>query len=165
MKLPPFSSFPVLSGDRVSLRQIRSEDLETLLEISYYDGVQASSLEQAAIMQNKINEDYAAGDSIHWGIVDIHTKGLVGTCGYYRGFEKGEGELGCILLSEYRGRGHMTTALSLAIDFGFSTIGLQRIRAITKSKNRKAVKLMERLKFCPVTVLEHGDVEYVLDPK
>lgn len=165
MKLPPYKSFPELSGERVSLRQIQPEDLVALLEISYYDAVQATSLDKASIMQNRINEDYAAGDSIHWGIVDNLTKKLVGTCGYYRGFKKGEGELGCILLSKYRGQGHMTAALTLAIDFGFSTIGLQRIRAITNRKNLKAMKLLERLHFVAVKELENGDEEFVFESK
>ncbi|MBW8361321.1 MAG: GNAT family N-acetyltransferase [Kaistella sp.] len=47
---------------------------------------------------------------------------MVGTCGFYRGFANEEGELGCILLSRYRGQGFMTGALRAAIDFGLHHI-------------------------------------------
>ena len=147
IKVPPYSNFPSISNDKVSLRQILSSDIKDLIEISFYDSVQAKTLEQAVEMNSKINMDYNKGDSIHWGIVDNQSGKIVGTCGYYRGFDKDEGELGCVLLPQYRGYGFMTSAMSLAIDFGLNNIKLKRIWAITDRQNEKAIKLLERLDF------------------
>jgi ribosomal-protein-alanine N-acetyltransferase len=61
------------------------------------------------------------------GIADNLTNKIIGTCGYYRGFEKGAGELGCVLLPQHRGQGYMTSALLLAIEFGLNTIGVKCI--------------------------------------
>jgi ribosomal-protein-alanine N-acetyltransferase len=162
MKLPPYPIFPTLLGDTISLRQIVPEDLGDLIEISFYDAIQATSLEQAAEMQTKINLDYTNGNSIHWGIADNKTNEIIGTCGYYRGFDKGTGELGCVLLPKYRGQGFMTSAMQLAINFGLKHIGLQRIWAATTKENEKAIQLLEHLNFKKIADLEENEIEYEL---
>lgn len=162
MNLPPYDKFPSISDDRILLRAIRYSDLKYLIEISFYNAIQARTLKEAAEMQTKINEDYSNGNSIHWGIVDKSTNKIVGTCGYYRGLDEGEGELGCVLLPQFRGQGFMTAALLLAIKFGLNTIGLSRIWAITTKQNVKAIKLIEKLKFIKVADLDGNEVEYEL---
>ncbi|MNG02916.1 Spermidine N(1)-acetyltransferase [compost metagenome] len=160
MKLPPYDIFPIISGDKISLRQILNADIEDLIEISFYDSVQATTLQQATEMQAKINQDYVEGNSIHWGIADNVTNKIIGTCGYYRGFDHGKGELGCVLLPQYRGQGFMTSAMLLAINFGINTIGLQRVWAVTTKQNEKAIKLLEHLNFIKIADLDDNEIEY-----
>ncbi len=162
MILPPYEQHPTISNQTITLREIRATDVKELIEISFYDAVQATSVEQAAEMQEKINLDYINGNSIHWGIVDNKTNSIVGTCGYYRGLDKGEGELGCVLLSKYRGKGYMSAALLLAIEFGLQTIGLRRIWAATTTDNHKAIRLFENIGFVKIGYLNEGEVEYEL---
>ncbi len=162
MKLPPYDIFPGISGDRVSLRQVQNSDIKDLIEISFYDSVQASTLQHAIEMQAKINADYLAGNSIHWVIVDNTTNAIVGTCGYYRGLDKGAGELGCVLLPKFRGQGYMTPAIQLAIDFGIHSMGLERIWAITTKQNTKAIELLKRLNFIKIVDLQDDEIEYEL---
>ena len=159
---PPYVNFPCLFNDKISLRQIRESDIKDIIEISFYDAIQATTIQQASEMNLKINKDYEDGNSIHWGIVDNQTNKIVGTCGYYRGLDKGEGELGCVLLPQYRGHGFMTSAMLLAIEFGLNNIGLNRIWAITSQENKKAIKLLERLEFIKIKDLEDNDLEYEL---
>lgn len=161
MKLFQHDYFPHVTGDRVSLRQIQDIDLDDLIEISFYDAIQAETVQQAAEMQARINQDYLDGNSIHWGIEDQVTHKIVGTCGYYRGLDKGEGELGCVLLPHYYGKGYMTDGMSLAIDFGLNTLGLKRIWAATSPQNAPARKLLERLHFVQTTEAD-DEIEYEL---
>jgi RimJ/RimL family protein N-acetyltransferase len=162
MNLPPYKNFPTISGENISLRQIMPADIESLIEISCYDAIKATSLIQAIEMQAKIDKDYDAGNSIHWGIADSRTNDLVGTCGYYRGLDKGHGELGCILLPQYRGKGFMTSAMELAIGFGIHNIGLKRVWAITTKQNDNAIKLLTRLNFVKVADLQDDEIEFEL---
>lgn len=162
MKLPPYDNFPTIADDKIILREIVTSDLSDLIEISFYDGVQAKTLEQSMAMHSKIKNDYIDGNSIHWGIVDNLANKIVGTCGYYRGLEKEEGELGCVLLPQYRKNGYMTSAMLLAIDFGLNTIGLKRIWAITSKDNTGAIRLFERLNFIKIADLGGNEVEYEL---
>lgn len=162
MNLPPYHNFPSISGDKISLRQILPSDIQDLIEISFYDAVQATTLQQATEMQSKINQDYTDGNSIHWGIADNKTNTIVGTCGYYRGFDNQTGELGCVLLPQFRGKGHMTAAMQLAIDFGLKNIGIKQVRAITTIQNGNAIKLLARLNFVKISDLPDDEIEYEL---
>lgn len=160
MKLPPYTHFPNIQGDRISLRHIEYADLNELIAISFYDSIQATTLQEAEEMQARINGDYENGNSIHWGIADNQTNKLVGTCGFYRGFDEGAGELGCVLLQAFRGQGYMSAALQLAINFGFNNIGLKRIWAGTSIRNEKAQKLLERLNFTKAGAIVNGEIVY-----
>ena len=162
MRLPPFDKFPSVSDDKILLRQIQFSDINDIIEISFYDSIQATTLTQAIEMQTKINVDYSNGNSIHWGIADKLTNKIIGTCGYYRGLDKGEGELGCVLLPQYRGQGFMTSAMLLAIEFGLNNVGLKRIWAITTIQNEKAIKLIDKLNFIKIADLDDNEVEYEL---
>lgn len=162
MNLPPFNIPPLISDDKIRLRQIIASDMNDLVEISYYDAKQVLNVAQAIEMQEKIDMDYDEGNSIHWGIEDISTNKIVGTCGFYRGFNKGEGELGCVLLPQFRGQGFMTNAMRLAIGFGLNKMGLKRIWAVTNKQNNQAIKLLERLNFIKLTELPDDEIEYEL---
>lgn len=160
MNLPPYADFPNILGNKILLRQVLRSDLKDMIDISFYDGKKAKTLEDANMMLDKIDKDYFEGNSIHWGISDISTNKLVGTCGYYRGFDNGEGELGCILLPHFRGQGFMLEAMKLAIDFGFRNIGLKRIWAITSKQNFKSINLLNRLNFIQVKDLRNDEIEF-----
>jgi len=162
LSLPPYDVFPTLFGDKIMLIQIQLSDINDLIEISYYDAVKALTLDQAIVMQDKINADYLQGNSIHWGIAEVVSNKIVGTCGYYRGLDQGEGELGCVLLPEFRGQGLMMAAMQLAIDFGIHHIGLKRIWAITTTDNHNARKLFDRLGFIKVKESPDGEITYEL---
>jgi ribosomal-protein-alanine N-acetyltransferase len=165
MKLPPYNTFPIIVGNKTTLRQIEKTDIKDIIEISYYNAIQATTVQNATEMQAKINKDYFDGNSIHWGIADNKTDKIVGTCGYYRGFKDEAGELGCVLVAQYRGQGYMTTAMQLAIDFGRNTMGLKRIWAVTSQNNTQAIKLLERLNFIKTAELIDNEVEYELKLK
>jgi ribosomal-protein-alanine N-acetyltransferase len=162
LNLPPYNNFPTITGDKILLRQILLSDIPEIVEISFYNAKPATTTEQAIEMLEKINSDYNNGHTIHWGIFDVATNKIVGTCGYYRGFEHRTGELGCILLPLFRGMGYMTEALKSAISFGVNVIKLDRIIAVTTKQNSRAVKLLERLEFKKSADLQNDEVEYVL---
>ena len=162
MNLPPYTTFPNLSDDNILLREIQYSDIKDIVEISRYDAIPAKNVEDAAVMQEKINQSYKDGNSIHWGIIGKATNNIVGTCGYYRGLAEGAGELGCILLPQFKGQGFMTAAIQLAIRFGLNDIGLKRIFAITTRQNDKAIRLLERLGFVKIADLEDDEIEYEL---
>lgn len=145
--LPIYPNFPFLSGKNVLLRQVLAMDISQLKEISYYDGKRAKTIKEAFEMQRRINQDYENKETYHWAILDKNTGDVVGTCGFYRGFAENTGELGCILKAKFRGQGYMTTSLTAVINFGFKTLKLQKIIAITTKSNTKAIQLLTRLNF------------------
>lgn len=160
MKLPPYAVFPEIAADQIVLRQVLPGDMKDIFSIQFYDGVAAKDEAAAIAMQRQIDNDYNQGNSVHWGIADLKSDKLMGTLGYYRGFERGVGELGCVLMEEYRGKGIMTAAMQLAIDFGINYMNLNKITAITSRQNSKAAQLLERLGFVATAVKEEDMLEY-----
>ena len=85
----------------------------------------------------------------------------MGTVGYYRGFKNGTGELGCVLKPEFQGKGLMTEAMKLAIEFGINEMKLRKIGATTSRENKPAIQLLKRLSFVKAKDLDDDGVEYV----
>lgn len=160
MNLPPYDKFPKINSETLILREIQNDDIKDIVDISFYNALPASTVEEAKEMQERINQDYQKNSSIHWGIADKLTNQIVGTLGYYRGFDNGIGELGCVLKHEFYGKGFMTTAMKLAIEFGFNDIGLKKVIAITYKNNSNAIKLFNRVGFIKTRDLEDNEVEY-----
>jgi [ribosomal protein S5]-alanine N-acetyltransferase len=160
VRLPPYDIFPEMSSGDLVLKQVEPNDIQDLVEISFYDAKPAQTLEEAIVMQNRINADYQNGSSIHWCIMNKTTGRVMGTLGYYRGFANNTGELGCVLKQDFRGQGIMAAAIKLAAEFGTDTMGLKAVVAITTKQNIKAINLLERLHFIKIRELEEQEVEY-----
>jgi ribosomal-protein-alanine N-acetyltransferase len=159
MKRPPFEIFPVIENDNLLLREITINDIPEIVEISVYDGKTATNVSEAEKILKLVTNDYYSCDTIHWGIILKNENGapsgkIIGTCGYYRGFEKNTGEIGYILKEAFQGRGLMTEAARLIINFGFDFLNLDTIYAITDFNNFRSVALLERLKFKEMKIPE-----------
>lgn len=92
MNLPPYDKFPEIDSETIILREIQDDDIKDVVEISFYDAMPALTVENAKEMQERINLDYQNGSSIHWGITNKQINQIMGTLGYYRGFDHGIGE-------------------------------------------------------------------------
>lgn len=158
-----FDPLPVLKSDRLLLRAIETTDIPAVVEISAYDGVLARHQSDALEFLERIKADSAKGESLHWGICSRDGCEVFGTCGYYRGFERNTGEIGYILRSAYRGRGLMTEAVRLIVDFGFRVMRLSRIIAITDSRNAGSIAVLERNGFRRLSV-ERDEILFVAYP-
>lgn len=143
----PFATFPVLSSGGLILRRVVPSDAPAVREISFYDGVAATTEDEAVAMLERIERDYAEGDSVHWGICLRGSDEVVGTCGFYRGYPGNVGEIGYLLREAYRGRGVMTAALRQVIAFGLEEMRLDGIVARTEPSNAASIGVLERLGF------------------
>lgn len=144
MVFPPFQHAPELSSERVTLRQMTQDDAPFLFDIMTYDGRAVKTLEDAAAMIRKVDNDYDSGNGVNWAIVDNATGTPLGTIGYYRGFANARGEMGFILLPAFEGKGLMSAALKLVVQFGQEVLQLDSIIAVTKPSNERAIRLLEK---------------------
>lgn len=145
---PPFHSFPVLRGSRVTLRQVRVSDAGDVKGFTMYDGVLAETDVEAAAVLQRIDEDYGRGEAVHWGICAAGSPGrVVGTCGYYRGLIGDVGEIGYVLGEDSRGQGFMTESVRLVVDFGFDVMKLAKVVAFTNAENLSSVAVLRRCGF------------------
>lgn len=162
MNAPPFPEFPELKSDRIRLRQLVASDAPRIMEVSYFNRIQAKSVQEAVEMLTKIETRYKDGTSIHWGIEDIALQEIVGTCGFYRGFDNECGEVGYIVKEEFRRSGYMSEAVRLVVNFGFNEMKLKKIFANTAQKNLASHGVLRKNGFIAAGVEENGDLRFHL---
>ena len=172
---PPFAEFPVLTTARLRLRAITPADVPALLPISFFQGKQAQTLEEAHEMHVSIRQLYEMGDLVQWGFeladdnpaipwehraparrrygsarADHPAAPLVGTGGFFRGFPHDVGEVGYVLQPAFRGQGFATEATRAMCEFGLTRMGLRYVSAYTAPTNEASVAVLRRAGFLEV---------------
>ncbi|MCL6603271.1 MAG: GNAT family N-acetyltransferase [Paenibacillus sp.] len=146
---------PVLTGPRIFLRAISIEDAEPLFhcwshpEVSSWLGAPPlTSVSETRELIERLLQMAQVDESLRWSIVLPDGK-VIGSCGYNSWQFEGayRGELGCELLPDYWGLGYTREALQLLLEYGFKSMGLNRIEAICLPDNLRAIRLFTSLGF------------------
>lgn len=139
-----FISFPKLITRRLILRELTIDDVDEFHELANFPE-QELSRDQVIDKINSVRRDFETGNGISWAI--MLNDDLIGTCGYYRGFENKTGEIGFVLKEKYRRKGYMTEALETILLFGFEQLNLNRIAAFTLATNEPTQHLLQKSGF------------------
>ena len=138
-----FLSQPIVEVENYKLKPIDSSDLKEIEELcSYYPPERRIS---ATDLLEKINQEYIDKNGINWGIYLKNE--LIGTIGFYRGFDKSEGELGYVLRSAHRNKGIGSICAEAIIKIGLELMELKAIEAYTAIENLASQKLLEKVGF------------------
>ena len=146
-----FEPFPVLETRKLKLRKISMDDADNIFllrtnneAMKYIHKTKLNSIEDAKELINKMNEP----DRIQWGITLKSTDTIIGTIGYHRiEKENFRAEIGYMLHPQYWGKGIMSEAISVVINYGFREIKLHSIKAVINPENIASKKLLENFKF------------------
>lgn len=147
---------PELWGTKVRLRKLTMFDAEDLFQC--WSDQQTSKYLFLPPMANKqdaqalimlLNELAVGNDSLRWGIELQESGILIGSCGFNGWQFQGayRGEFGCELASPYWGKGYMQEAATLAIQYGFQEMGLNRIEVLSDIRNGRAGVFFRNLGF------------------
>lgn len=151
------SPFPTLTTPRLVLREITLDDgtfwlrifsdPETV-ELTAYEAPRDLEGAQAEILQYAIRP-FQEHTGIRWGITLRGTDDLIGTVGYHGWAREGanRARVGYDLLRERRRQGIMTEAMRAILPYGFNTMSLNRIEALTDPRNVASMRLLERVGF------------------
>ncbi len=150
-----FTPFPILTTERLTLRQLVSNDEQEIFilrsdrEINkYLDRQISKTIDDARDFINKINENINKNDSLYWAITLGDKNLLVGTiCLFNFSDEDGKCEIGYELLTDFQGQGIMKEAAEKVVDYAFNTIKVQKIEAIFHRDNQRSINLLEQLLF------------------
>ena len=132
----------------------------------FYDDEVFRDTSQASKQIDAWGAGFKARRSVRWGISQRETGEVIGTCGYYgsHSWHKRAG-VGYDLARPFWRQGIMTEALGAIVEFGFKSIGLNRIEAVVMLENERSVKLLEGMGFQQEGVLMEyenwGDKGYV----
>ncbi|MBN2503179.1 MAG: GNAT family N-acetyltransferase [Anaerolineales bacterium] len=153
-----FDQFPILETERLLLRQIQPQDSTALFvilsdaEVTRYLGVQPLySMDEVEGLLPLFHLPYQTQSGIRWAITPKSGPDagkLIGTCGLHRWQpDHYRAEIGYELARAYWGQGIMGAALNTILDFGFSTLGLNRIAAEVWAANTRSARFLEKQRF------------------
>lgn len=163
-----FTPFPILTTERLTLRQLSTDDGQNIFalrsdtEINKYLDRQASkTIENAINFINKINDSIKKNDTIYWAITLTNSKIFVGTiCLFDFSNEKNKCEIGYELLTNFQGQGIMKEAIRKVIDYAFQTMRLKKIEAFTHNDNQRSTKLLTKFDFKKSIEADKENPEY-----
>ncbi|ULO06995.1 GNAT family N-acetyltransferase [Paenibacillus sp. 19GGS1-52] len=148
-------AIPTLTGRRMELRIMKSEDAAALFRIWSHPEVAPwlgapplSSITETEQLIALLSQMALEEENLRWSIVGPRGE-VIGSCGYNSWQLPGayRGEIGCDLSPDFWGRGYMKEALELVLEYGFITMGLNRIEAYCHPDNVRAQKLVGVLGF------------------
>jgi ribosomal-protein-alanine N-acetyltransferase len=150
-----FTPFPILATERLTLRQLVSNDDQEIFSLrsdseinKYLDRQISHTIDDARDFINKVNENIKKSDSLYWAITLGDKNILVGTiCLFGFSDENYKCEIGYELLTNFQGQGIMTEALEKVIDYAFNTINVKKIEASLHRANQSSIKLLEKFAF------------------
>lgn len=145
---------PVLESDRIRLRPLRMDDAPDVFgmysdpEVTRYWSFSAWT--QPAQAQAWLAERIGWGPpSVYgWAMANRADDRFIGTTALFAlSGPTHRAELGYSLLPSLQGQGLATEAVRRALDFGFDTLGLERVEADVDPRNLASCRLAERLGF------------------
>ncbi len=150
-----FARFPVLSTERLHLRQIQQRDAEALFAIKsnldvtqQYGQEPHQSIDDTLDWIQRIQALYGPQEDIVWALTFKGEETLIGAATLWNidpGFHCAE--LGYELHPTHSKKGLMTEAVSAILTFGFTELELHRIEANPLAKNTASKNLLHRLGF------------------
>jgi len=150
-----FTPFPQLDTERLTLRQMRTDDAGELFYLRSHKGVMefikrplAQTITDALLLVKRVNDSAANNESITWAIALKDEPTLIGTIGYWRiDKEHHRAEIGYLLHPAQQRKGIMQEALAAVLDFGFNVLKLHTVEANVSPGNDASVQLLERNNF------------------
>ena len=149
-----FSTFPVLTTERLVLRQVQHTDALAVLVsfgdpvVQMYNGPVLDLNGVHDMITNEMRAGFAKKESLSWGITrhdDDTVMGMVGLWNLNRHHRRAM--LGYDLARVYWGNGYATEGITAVLTFAFTQMNLNRVEAYTIADNHRSVRLLERLGF------------------
>ena len=155
MSIKILSTFPILSTERLTLRQTAESDVQEIFLLrsnrdvnKYLNRQPAKTPEDALKFIRQVNENFEKNAGIYWVICQTGSDKLIGTiCLFDFSNDFKRCEIGYELLPDYQAQGMMSESLTRIIEFAFHELGFDFIDAFTHKDNQSSTKLLQRFSF------------------
>ena len=147
-----FDPFPVLTTERLVLRQMTAADANEVfffrsddVVMKYIGRAKAQTLEEAVNWLAMVNDRLVKNEGICWAITLKGDPKMIGNISFWR-MEKEHyrAEVGYVMHPDHYGKGIMSEALQTILDYGFNTIKLHSVEANIDPENTRSKNLLER---------------------
>lgn len=150
-----FNEFPILTTQRLTLRQMQQSDLDAIFALYSTDDVTGfidiesiSTKDEAQELLDFFINFYNDKKLIRWAITLTGDDTLIGTIGFnYFDGDAQWSEIGYDLHPDHWRKGIMSEAVRAIMAYGFDTLQLHRIEANVTVGNDASTKLLDKLGF------------------
>jgi ribosomal-protein-alanine N-acetyltransferase len=164
------STFPVLTTERLTLRQPLESDAQQIFLLrsnaivnKYLDREPGRTAEEELSFIRKVNERFKNNEGFYWAITQTGKEKLIGTiCLFNFSDEFKKCEIGYELSPNYQGQGVMNEALKKIIEFTFQTLRLRTIDAFTHKDNQSSTKLLQKFYFQRTAIIDDANSNLIL---
>jgi RimJ/RimL family protein N-acetyltransferase len=150
-----FSAFPILTTERLRLRQLTLDDAESMIQIfgtpemlRFLKQPPVDTREKAIELINWLNGHYERQESVDWGITLHGGDRLIGMCGTYEWNRSDRHvDIGYHILPAYWGQGYATEAARAVIRWCFDSLDVHRVQADCTDGNIASERVMLKCGF------------------
>lgn len=150
-----FNTFPILKTERLTLRDIRVSDAQSIFamrssgRVNQFIARQSmASLEDSVKLIERTRLAYENKQAIGWAGILRDSNEIIGTCGYNQiDLPNSRAEIGGELSVDYWGKNVAIEAVVNIVKFGLNTMKLHSIEAKVSPENRGAIFLLEKIGF------------------
>ena len=150
-----FDPFPILTTDRLVLRQITMDDAEAMFILrsdpevmAYIPRPIAQTVEDAKALIQTMQTTLDKKEGLVWGISYKNDPKLLGSIGYWRlKHEDRRAEVGYQLNKDFWQQGIMFEALMPILEFAFQNMNCHSIEAIIDPENVASERLLQKCGF------------------
>ena len=160
-----FLPFKELESERLLLRQITSDDVNEVFALrsnpetmKYIPRPLAVTINEAMVHVKMIQDKIETNEGINWAITLKGNPKMIGIIGHYRiRWEHFRSEIGYMLLPEYQGKGIITEAIQLMIDYGFNEMKMHSLEGIIDPQNTASARVLEKNGFVKEAHLKENE--------
>ena len=150
-----WDQMPTIRADRVCLRAVRDDDVDSLFTIfsdpkvmRYWSTPALVDKSEARQLVNEIHECFSRQSMLKWAVALNADDSLIGTASLFNiNLENGRGEIGYCLGSAYWGQGYINEALRALVSYCFDVLEFRRLEADIDPRNTASLRTVERLGF------------------
>ena len=150
-----FLPFTNLESQRLVLRRITPEDVNAIFALrsnvdvmKYIARPLCENLEDALALIHSIEQKLSSNEGINWAITLKGNNTLIGFIGHYRiKWEHFRSEIGYMLSPDFQGKGIITEAVKLVVDYGFNDMNMHSLEAVIDPKNIASARVLEKNNF------------------
>ena len=150
-----FNPFPVLTTERLVLRQFTKDDLPEIYKLrtdarvsKYITRPDFKTMEDAEAYIAKMTNIISNNESVIWGITAKGEDKVMGSiCLWHFRKEDYRAEVGYEMRPEFWGKGIMNEAMAAILKYGFNTLKLHSVEAIVNPDNMQSIRVLEKNNF------------------
>ena|ERR1035437_1697692 len=147
-----FEKLPMLETERLVLRPVEEADYKAMFEhagdpeVAKYTSWEAhKNAHYSKTIVQFMMKSYKENKLSNWAVILKEGNRFIGTCGFVSESKaNNRAEVGFAIRKDCWNRGYVTEALKKTLEFGFKTIGYNRIEAICDVDNAASARVMEK---------------------